>query len=117
LVDDDKDILYTYTSILENEGYNVEGYSDSQEALKQFAQNDPCYYDLVILDIRMPGLNGLQLYYRLKAMNIDIKVIFVSALDSARELVSILPDINIDDVIKKPVNVEQFANAIKESLP
>jgi CheY-like chemotaxis protein len=117
LVDDDKDILYTYTSILENEGYNVEGYSDSQEALKQFTQNDPCYYDLVILDIRMPGLNGLQLYYRLKAMNIDIKVIFVSALDSARELVSILPDINIDEVIKKPVNVEQFANAIKESLP
>jgi two-component system, OmpR family, response regulator ChvI len=78
-------------------------HSDSQEALYRFAQLDPSYYGLVILDIRMARLNGLQLYYRLKAINPNVKVLFLSALDAAEEMVSILPDVKLDDVIRKPV--------------
>jgi len=52
----------------------------------------------------MPGLNGLQLYYRLKAINRNMKILFVSALDAVPELVSILPDVKTtNDIIKKPV--------------
>jgi two-component system, OmpR family, response regulator ChvI len=68
------------------------------------------------MDIRMPGLNGLQLYYRIKAMNPDIKVLFVSALDVAKEMVSILPGVKIEDVIQKPVNQENFSNNVKAAL-
>jgi two-component system response regulator ChvI len=53
----------------------------------------------------MPGLNGLQLYYRLKAINPNVKVLFVSALDAAEEMVSILPGVKIEDIIQKPVNL------------
>jgi DNA-binding response OmpR family regulator len=42
---------------------------------------------MAILDIRMPGLNGLQLYYKLKAINRNIKILFVSALDAVPELI------------------------------
>ena len=62
------------------------------EALAHFVNANPSHYNLAILDIRMPGLNGLQLYYRLKAVNRNIKILFVSALDAVPELVSILPD-------------------------
>ena len=87
LVDDEPDTLFTYkTFLLDIEGYNVDAFTDSQKALQNFAQANPSYYDLVVMDIRMPGLNGLQLYYRIKAMNPDIKVLFVSALDVAKEM-------------------------------
>jgi two-component system response regulator ChvI len=117
LVDDEPDTLFTYkTFLLYIEGYNVDAFTDSQKALQNFAQVNPSYYDLVVMDIRMPGLNGLQLYYRIKAMNPDIKVLFVSALDAAKEMVSILPGVKIEDVIQKPVNQEHFSNKVKATL-
>jgi len=117
LVDDEPDTLLTYkTFLLDIEGYNVDAFTDSQKALQHFAQVNPSYYDLVVMDIRMPGLNGLQLYYRIKAMNPDIKVLFISALDVAKEMVSILPGVRVEDVIQKPVNQEHFINKVKANL-
>jgi len=55
----------------------------------------------------MPGLNGLQLYYRLKAINRNIRILFVSALDAVPELISIFPGVKAaNDIIKKPVALE-----------
>jgi CheY-like chemotaxis protein/class 3 adenylate cyclase len=117
LVDDEPDTLLTYkTFLLDIEGYNVDAFTDSQEALQYFAQVNSSYYDLVVMDIRMPSLNGLQLYYRIKAINPDIKVLFVSALDLAKEMVSILPGVKIEDIIQKPVNQENFVNKVKATL-
>jgi two-component system, OmpR family, response regulator ChvI len=118
LVDDEPDILSTFKTFLlaAHEGYNVDAFTDSQKALQQFAQANPSYYDLVVMDIRMPGLNGLQLYYRLKAMNPTIKVLFVSALDAAQEMISILPGVKLDDVVQKPVSQEQFLYKVKTAL-
>ncbi|HET7345642.1 MAG TPA: response regulator, partial [Nitrososphaeraceae archaeon] len=117
LVDDEPDILLTYKTFLlsAHEGYNVDAFTDSQKALQQFAQvNSPSYYDLVVMDVRMPGLNGLQLYYRLKAISPDIKVLFVSAVDAAQEMISILPGVKLDDVVKKPVDEEQFLYKVRK---
>lgn len=117
LVDDEPDALLTYKTFLTAaEGYNIDAFTDPQEALKHYAQVNPSYYDLAVMDIRMPGLNGLQLYYRLKAMNMSIKVLFVSALDAAAEIVSILPDVRQSDIIRKPVDQEHFVNAVKAVL-
>jgi hypothetical protein len=49
-------------------------------------------------------------------MNPDIKVLFVSALDLAKEMVSILPDVKLEDVIQEPVNQENFVNNVKAAL-
>jgi CheY-like chemotaxis protein len=117
LIDDDPDILLTYKSILIEENCNIETFTDAQEALNHFAEANHSYYDLVLLDIRMPGINGLQLYYKLKAINMAIKIIFVSALDAADELISMLPGVKVDyDIIRKPVNRENFVNKIKAVL-
>jgi CheY-like chemotaxis protein len=116
LVDDEPDVILTYKSILIEEGYNVNAYTDSREALRHFAQLDPFYYKLILLDIRMPNLNGFQLYYRLKAISPNIRVLFVSALDAAQEMVSILPNVKLDDIVRKPIDNEQFLRKVKMTL-
>ena len=117
LVDDEQDILYSFKAGLAPEGYNVETFVDPVEALAHFAKLSPSYYNLAILDIRMPRLNGLQLYYRLKAINRNIKILFVSALDVVPELISILPNVSTtDDIIKKPIAPDDLVRAVKTVL-
>lgn len=117
IVDDEPDVLLTYRSFLEDAGYSVEAFTDPQESLKKFAEHSPSHYDLVILDIRMPGVNGLQLYSRMKAINADVKIIFLSALDAAEELLSILPGIKSKDTfIRKPVDLRMFLNTVRTVL-
>jgi DNA-binding response OmpR family regulator len=64
----------------------------------------------------MPGLNGLQLFYKIKTLSSNTKIMFCSALDIADELVSILPDIKYDHIIKKPVKREYFVSKINSML-
>jgi two-component system, OmpR family, response regulator ChvI len=118
IVDDEPDILFTYESFLSAEGYTVEAFTDPQEALKHLVQlpNPSSYYKLVLLDIRMPRLNGLQLFNMIKTLSPDSKIMFCSALDIAEELVSILPDIKYDHIIKKPVDGEYFIAKINSML-
>lgn len=116
LVDDDEDIILTYKTYLASAGYNVDTFTDPREALMHFGRIDPNTYDLVLMDIRMSGLNGIKLYYGLKAINPKIKILFVSALDAAEEMISILPGIGFDDIIRKPVDIEQFLFKVKQLL-
>jgi len=116
LVDDEQDVLYSFHAALTNNGYDAETFSDSQEALKRFSEVSHSHFRLVILDVRMPGLNGLELYYRLKSINRNVKILFVSALDVVPELVSILPDVKQDDILRKPVSTEEFINSVTRAL-
>ena len=118
LVDDEPDTLFTYESFLSDEGYNVKTFSDPQEALEHFFQlPDPSsYYKLALLDIRMPKLNGLQLFHKMKALSPKIKIMFCSALDVAQEVTSVLPDIEHEHFMRKPVEREHFINKINSTL-
>ena len=64
----------------------------------------------------MPKLNGLQLYYRIKAINHNTKIIFLTALDVTDELVSILPDMTSDYIIKKPADLNLIVNTVKRVI-
>ena len=115
VVDDEPDVLLTYESFLSNAGFNVSTFEEPYKALADFTSN-PRLYDLIILDIRMENLNGLQLYQCMKAINPNSKLLFASALDAAKELTSILPDMQSQDIIKKPVDRENFIKTVKIAL-
>ena len=116
LIDDDRDILFTFTSIIEGEGYKTISFSDPQKALNHFSQMSPYHYDLIVMDIRMPGINGIQLYSKLKVMNPDIKVLFLSALDVVEELLSIFSDLKSSEIIRKPIERNEIIYKIKTIL-
>jgi CheY-like chemotaxis protein len=102
-------------AFLENKPYSVEVFSSAREALQKFALLGPSHYDLVITDVRMPDMNGLQLYNSLKAINGNVRIIFVTALDIVQELISILPGLKQKDVIRKPISRSEFLEIVKQS--
>jgi CheY-like chemotaxis protein len=118
LVDDEPDVLYSFQISLFEEGYNVIPFSKSKEAVKHLIDlnNPTSYYDLAIIDIRMPELNGIQLYHMLKIINKNLKVLFISALDAADEILSMFPEINSRNIIRKPVSQSHFVNKVKDII-
>ena len=68
---------------------------------------------MIILDIRMKNLNGLQLHQQIKAIDPTIKIIFVTALDILDELLNIFPGISKEQIMKKPIDKKEFTNAVK----
>jgi two-component system response regulator ChvI len=116
LIDDNEDILFLFTSILDGEDYTTTSISNPVKALNYFSQIDPYYYDLIVMDVRMPGINGIQLYSKIKIMNPDIKVLFLSALDGVEELLSIFPEVKRNQIINKTINLDEFILRIKETI-
>jgi two-component system, OmpR family, response regulator ChvI len=116
IIDDEPDALLSLKIFLEDKPYSVEVFSNAKEALQKFALLGPSHYNLVISDIRMPGMNGLELYNSLKAINRDVRVIFVTALDIAQELISMLPGLKEKDVIRKPISRSEFIKIVEKSI-
>ena len=117
LVDDESDLLIVYEWFLKSEGYhNIQTFTDSRKAVKHLADlKNPGHYRLAIIDIRMPIINGIQLYHILKIFNPKIKVLFISALDAADELTSIC-DIAHQDILKKPIEQEDFIATVNNAI-
>jgi DNA-binding response OmpR family regulator len=76
LVDDELDITFTLTNILEDNGFNVDPFNDPIIALKSYKTN---FYDLVILDIKMPKMDGFQLYIKIREKDSKVKICFLTA--------------------------------------
>ncbi len=78
VVDDEEHIRLLYKEEFEEEGYNVILAGSGEDALTQLAKGSP---DLVTLDIKMPGMDGITLARKIKDMRIDIPIIFISAYE------------------------------------
>jgi two-component system, OmpR family, response regulator ChvI len=114
LVDDDPSILMLFTQYLEGEGMIVDSFSDPEKALQHFVESNPSRYDLIITDVRMRHLNGFELYCRLKSLDPKVRVVFVTALDIAEEVTSILPEVSTEQFITKPIRRDQLIKSVKE---
>jgi two-component system, OmpR family, response regulator ChvI len=82
IVDDEPDITSAFSMILEMNGFEVDTYNDPLLALSNFK---PDLYGLVLLDIRMPKMNGFELYRKIKDMDNKMEVCFITAFEDYRE--------------------------------
>ena len=76
LIDDEPDITFTIKSILEDNGFKVDSFTEPISALDNYQIN---YYDLVILDIKMPKMDGFQLYTKIREQDPKTKICFLTA--------------------------------------
>jgi len=79
IVDEEKDVGGTFETILKNYGFEIDYFTDPAVALEKFKPN---LYDLTILDINMPEINGFELYDQLKSRDSSIKTLFITGLNS-----------------------------------
>ena len=110
LVDDEADIIFTMKDILEEEGFKVDTFNDPTIALESYRSN---LYDLVILDIKMPKMDGFQLYSKLKEKDPQVKICFLTASEMFYEKfrktrLVFTKTIGEDYFIQKPINTEDL---------
>jgi len=120
VVDDEYDVIYIVKQILEEIGlFQVDAFTDPSIALSYFK---PYKYDLVILDIRMPDINGLDLYKKIKAVDENVKVCFLTAVHDLRDCKLTYPAL-VDAIergneffIDKPVGIDKLISKINKII-
>jgi DNA-binding NtrC family response regulator len=114
LIEDDKDLMELFVDALIGNGYSVDGFADPLEALQIFEQN-PYKYDLVLSDIRMPGLTGIDLVKKMKKLNPGTNVALMTAFEVS-EFESEMRELELSNFMKKPIHLEQLLNVVKLCL-
>ena len=114
VVDDDPDIIFSLKRVLENNGILVHAYKDPLKAFSEFKTK---YYDLLLIDIRMPKLGGFELFNLLQKKDTEVKVCFMTAFESYYEAMKEEhPKLNARCFIKKPVEVENLLSVVTSQL-
>ena len=116
LIDDERDDLFVLEKFLTREGFGVKSFSNPREALEHFSRINPSFYDLIVSDIRMPEINGLELYLSLKAIKNDVKILFASCIELAEEILSVMPGVKREHLIRKPVEQGVFIELVKKTI-
>jgi DNA-binding response OmpR family regulator len=114
LVDDEPDTCIVYQIVLEDAGFECVSYTDSVKALREFR---PFYYDLILLDIKMPVLNGFELCKKIREIDETVYITFITASDAYYEKFRSqhFPEIGKINFIQKPIANEgllQIVNTI-----
>jgi class 3 adenylate cyclase len=117
IVDDEPDVLMTLVAMLgPPTRIDVESFTDSLEALRQFLAKNTGYYNLVVADIRMPKLNGIQLTRILKSLDRELRILLVTAHDIVEEVSSMLPEVDRNSIIRKPLSQETFLSKVNLAM-
>ena len=114
IVDDDPDMTSVFGLGLQDEGFEVYTFNDPLVALSQFRPN---FYDLLLVDINMPKMNGIDLSRRLLELDSNVKICFITAGEANIEVLrELYPTRGIGCFIKKPVTMDQLVRRVKEEL-
>jgi|SRR5215216_446706 DNA-binding response OmpR family regulator len=117
IVDDEPDITLTLRTILEQNGFEVVSFNNPLLALQSFK---PRYYHLVILDIRMPDMNGFELYKHIRRKDNRVKVCFLTAVSEFIEYEQYkketYPKMGERYFIAKPVSNDELIRKVNEML-
>jgi DNA-binding response OmpR family regulator len=114
VIDDESDLTLTFEWILGGEGFEVDSFNDPELALSNFSVG---VYDVAFIDVKMPQMNGLDLYRKLKNIDDNVKYCFITASTVYYDaLKKDYPDLDVDWFIRKPIDTEQLVNEIKSKL-
>ena len=117
IVDDEPDITLTLSTILEQNGFEVVSFNDPLLTLQHFK---PRYYDLAILDIKMPDMNGFELYRQIRRKDSRVKVCFLTAVSEFKEYKQYrkeaYPKLGERHFIVKPISNDELIKKINEIL-
>jgi DNA-binding NtrC family response regulator len=114
IIDNEPDILRTLDSILTKKGYQVRSTSESEQVISVLKSE---HFDLVIMEIRMPGTDGLEVMRQIKKLGDDLEIIVITGSASIENAVKALRHDGAFDFLTKPLeNVDQLINSVEKAL-
>ena len=112
VVDDDTDIVHVLKQGLIKNRLLVNAFTKPDEALQHFKTSSKDY-SLMLADIRMPGMSGIQLAREVKKINPDITIVLMTAFEiKDREFSTVFPSSQVDGFVQKPVSIKDLVNKI-----
>jgi DNA-binding response OmpR family regulator len=124
LVDDEQDITFALNIGLEDNGFVVDSFNDPILALQSFKEknrqeNDP--YALALIDIKMPKMNGFELYNQIRKIDDKVKVCFITAFEIQKDehfsSITKSNDKYKPNIIRKPIEVDELVKRLKGIIP
>ena len=114
LIDDEPDLTYTIKKILEDNEFEVDTFNDPILALNNYKAN---LYDLIILDIKMPKMDGFELYIKMREKDPKVKICFLTVIGTFNEefrkiRLALGKTINEDYFIHKPIKTEDLVKKL-----
>ncbi len=112
IVDDNSDIAQVLKLGLQQNGFLVDSFTNPEEALQSFKSNAESYR-LLLSDVRMPGLSGIQLARKVKEINPNVKVILMTAFEIRdNEFSKVFPSTQVNGFVQKPIGIREMTNKI-----
>ena len=117
IVDDEPDVILALKIVLENNGFKVDSFSDPLLALES-VKVEADKYMLLVLDIRMPNMNGFELYEQIKKIDDKVKVCFLTAgeMDYEQFRKELSPALDDNCYIQKPIQNEILIERLKSII-
>ena len=115
VVDDEPDVIIVFKMVLEMNGFEVDAYDNPLSVLSNFK---PDFYGLLLLDIKMPQMNGFELYKKIRKVDDKVKVCFITAYEDYRkEFKESFPELDETKYfIRKPTAIEDLVNHVSAIL-
>jgi DNA-binding response OmpR family regulator len=116
LIEDEADILILFKMILESDvGVNVDSFTEPFSALNNFRSG---LYNLIMIDIVLPKMNGFELYHKIRKLDNKVKICFLTASDMYFEEIrkDTFPELDTNHFIRKPISNEDFIQRVEDIL-
>ena len=118
VVDDEPDITFSIKLVLETNGFaSVDTFNDPADVISKYNNQPGTMYDLLIIDILMPRMNGFELYEKIKKIDHNAKVCFITAyrmyFEALREM---YPDYEVDCFMDKPFENEDLLGKVASAI-
>ncbi|MFL6355097.1 MAG: response regulator [Nitrososphaeraceae archaeon] len=115
IVDDEHDIARLFATSLERNGFVVDVFNEPLSALSNYKAG---LYDLLLLDIKMPHMNGFELYQKIKHIDDKAKVCFITAYEeSLNDMKRLFPDLEeVDCFVRKPIEIYNLVELVKSKV-
>lgn len=113
VVDDDEDSLNLVSKALQYAGYDIVKASDGEQTISQYEEQKP---DLVLLDVRMPTMDGYEAFFKIKEIHKDAKVIFMTAYAVDEKIHQRAKELNLTYLLMKPFSLKFLKELIADVL-
>jgi len=108
VVDDEPPIMQLCVKVLEQHGHAVDGFTRGEEALTRLASKAA---DLLVVDYKMPGLNGLEVIQRARSLRPDLRVVMITG-HGTREVIGEAMQAGVNGILLKPFTPNELSKAV-----